>query len=215
MDVALDPETQREILARLTVANLQFAADYPGERADRQPVHTVYGGAHLFKADIAGRLGAAALNTLKEYAARPATFARALGLTGGARFATTIHQRVVEKLTREPVEDYRIDFEDGYGNRPDAEEDGHAGACAAEMARGLEQKTLPPFTGIRIKPLTEELAARSLRTLDRFVSGLVRATGGTLPPNIVVTLPKVTRAEQVVALVDALAQLERSHRLEL
>ena len=214
MDVALDPETQREILARLTVANLQFAADYPGERADRQPVHTVYGGAHLFKADIAGRLGAAALNTLKEYAARPATFARALGLTGGARFATTIHQRVVEKLTREPVEDYRIDFEDGYGNRPDAEEDGHAGACAAEMARGLEQKTLPPFTGIRIKPLTEELAARSLRTLDRFVSGLVRATGGTLPLNFVVTLPKVTRAEQVVALVDALAQLERSHRLE-
>ncbi len=28
--------------------------------------------------------------------------------------------------TREPVEDFRIDFEDGYGIRPDAEEDGHA-----------------------------------------------------------------------------------------
>ena len=214
MDGALDPETQREILARLTVANLQFAADYPGERADRQPVHTVYGGAHLFKADIAARLGAAALNTLKDYAPRPATFARALGLTCGPGFATTILKRVVEKLGREPVEDYRIDFEDGYGNRPDAEEDGHADACAAEMAHGLSKKTLPPFIGIRIKPLTEELAGRSLRTLDRFVSGLARATGRTLPANFVVTLPKVTRAEQVVALVDSLAQLERSHQLE-
>ncbi len=214
MDGALDPDTTREIFARLTVANRQFAADYPGERADRQPVHTVYGGAHLFKADVAARLGAAALATLEEYAPRPATFARALGLGGGPRLAATIHRRVIEKLGREPVEDYRIDFEDGYGNRTDAEEDGHADAGAAETALGLERGTLPPFIGIRIKPLSEELAARSLRTLDRFVSRLARATGGALPANFVVTLPKVTRAEQVVALVDTLAQLERAHRLE-
>ena len=213
MDEALDPEITREILARLTVANRQLAADYPGERADRQPVHTVYGGAHLFKADIAARLGAAALKTLESYAPRPASFARALGLAGPARFATAIHRRVVEKLEREPVEDYRIDFEDGYGNRPDAEEDGHATACGEEMARGLEERTLPPFIGIRVKPLSDELAARSLRTLDRFVTALARASGGALPSNFVVTLPKVTRPEQVMALVDSLAQLERAHRL--
>jgi citrate lyase beta subunit len=214
MDAALDPDTIREIFARLSAANRQFAADYPGESADRQPVHTVYGGAHLFKADLAARLGAAALQTLEEYAPRPAAFARALGLSGGAGLAATIHRRVVEKLTREPVEDYRIDFEDGYGNRPDGEEDGHATACAEEMAQGMARRSLPPFVGIRIKPLSEELATRSLRTLERFVSGLARATGGTLPANFVVTLPKVTRAEQVAALVDALAQLERAHRLE-
>jgi citrate lyase beta subunit len=213
MDAALDPDTISEIFARLSAANRQFAADYPGESGDRQPVHTVYGGAHLFKADIAARLGAAALQTLKEYAPRPATFARALGLPGGAALATTIHRRVIEKLEREPVEDYRIDFEDGYGNRPDAEEDGHAAACAGEMAQGMARGSLPPFIGIRVKPLSEELAARSLRTLERFVSGLARATGGALPANFVVTLPKVTRAEQVVALVDSLAQLERAHRL--
>jgi citrate lyase beta subunit len=214
MDGALDPDSTRELFARLSVANLQFAADYPGERADRQPVHTVYGGAHLFKADIAARLGAAALKTLEEYAPRAATFARALGLPGPARFDATIYKRVVEKLEREPVEDYRIDFEDGYGHRPDAEEDGHASACGEEMARGLAERTLPPFIGIRIKPLTQELAPRGLRTLDLFVSAIARATGGALPPNFVVTLPKVTRPEQVVALVDALAQLERAHRLE-
>ena len=214
MDGALDQDATREIIARLGVANRQFAADYPGERADRQPVHTVYGGAHLFKADIASRLGAAALRTLEEYAPRPAVFARALGLAGGAGFAATIHRRVTEKLEREPVEDYRIDFEDGYGHRPDAEEDRDTDACAAEMARGLERGTLPPFVGIRVKPLSDELAGRSLRTLDRFVSGLVRETGGRLPSNFVVTLPKVTRPEQVAGLVEALERLEQAHGLE-
>ena len=43
-----------------------------------------------------------------------------------AWLAYTIYRRVTEKLQREPVEDFRIDFEDGYGNRPDDEEDGHA-----------------------------------------------------------------------------------------
>jgi len=214
MDGVFDPEIIRQISAPLVPANREFAADYPGERADRQPVHTVYGGAHLFKADIAKRLGDAALQTLKAYAPRPAAFARALGLAGGAGFHATLYARVAEKLAREPVEDYRIDFEDGYGNRPDPEEDGHADACAAEMARGRESGRLPPFTGIRVKPLSDELAARSLRTLDRFVSGLASATGGRLPPNFVVTLPKVTRPEQVTALVDALARLERAHHLE-
>ena len=35
------------------------------------------------------------------------------------------------KLAREPVEDFRIDFEDGFGARPDAEEDATAVAAAA------------------------------------------------------------------------------------
>ena len=38
-----------------------------------------------------------------------------------------------EKLRREPVEDFRIDFEDGYGNRSDEEEDGHAAAAAQQV----------------------------------------------------------------------------------
>jgi len=79
---------------------------------------------------------------------------------------------VIEKLESEPVEDFRIDFEDGYGNRPDDEEDGHAVAAAAETAEGSKKGTLPPFIGIRIKPFNEELRARSFRTLDIFVSTL-------------------------------------------
>jgi hypothetical protein len=91
---------------------------------------------------------------------------------------------VVEKLKREPVEDFRIDFEDGYGNRPDAEEDGHAEFTRCEVARGMKAGTLPPFIGIRTKPFTQELKHRAIRTLDVFITTLVGATGGALPENL-------------------------------
>ncbi|HEY0512031.1 MAG TPA: aldolase/citrate lyase family protein, partial [Thermoanaerobaculia bacterium] len=120
----------------------------------------------------------------------------------------TVHARVVEKLRREPVEDYRIDFEDGYGLRPDAEEDGHAAAAAREMAAGLAAESLPPFSGFRIKALTEETRDRAVRTLDLFLTTLVRESGGRLPEGFVITLPKVTAREQVAALADLCDLLE-------
>ena len=88
---------------------------------DRQPVHTVYGGAHLFVPDTTTKLGAIALRTLQEYAPDAGALAGALGLDRD--LAARIYPRIVDKLEREPVEDYRIDFEDGFGNRPDDEED--------------------------------------------------------------------------------------------
>jgi citrate lyase beta subunit len=110
------------------------------------------------------------------------------------------------------VEDYRIDFEDGYGNRPDAEEDAEAVRAAREVAKGMHQGSLPPFIGIRIKPFSAELHARSIRTLDLFVTALTRETRG-LPPGFVVTLPKVTIPEQVRAAAELMAGLERKTRL--
>ena len=214
MDTVLDSRNTRELLHRLSGANRRFAEAYPGDRADRQPVHTVYGGAHLFSADIAAKLGAAALRALDEYAPDPAAFARAIGLQGPESLARAVHSRVVEKLKREPVEDYRIDFEDGYGNRPDAEEDRHAEADAEEMARGMSERSLPPFVGIRIKPLSDELRGRALRTLDLFVGALVRLTAGRLPPNFAVTLPKITSPEQVTAAVEACERIEQARKLE-
>src|SRR5438128_6753111 len=102
-------------------------------------------------------------------------------MAGDEQLAQRVYDRVIEKLKREPVEDFRLDFEDGYGNRADKEEDGHAESSAIEVARGMEKKTLPPFIGIRIKPLNEDLRARSIRTLDIFITTLVRASAGKLP----------------------------------
>ncbi|HWM89848.1 MAG TPA: phosphoenolpyruvate kinase [Thermoanaerobaculia bacterium] len=192
----------KDIVDRLRSANLAFSRLYPGDSARRQPVHTVYGGAHLFKADTASRLGALALRSLEEYAPEPADLASAASLSEG--LAAKVHPRVTEKLHREPVEDFRVDFEDGYGNRPDAEEDGHAESAAREMAEGLAARSLPPFIGIRIKPFTEELRERSFRTLALFLKEL----GGRLPDNFVVTLPKVTIPDQVAALADLFDLLE-------
>jgi len=77
------------------------------------------------------------------------------------------------------------------------------------VAEGLAAGTLPPFVGIRIKPLSEELHRRSLRTLDLFLGTLVDRAG-RLPERFYTTLPKITSADQVAALVDVLTALESS-----
>lgn len=183
----------------------EFSMRYPGESGRRQPVHTVYGGAHLFKSDTAVRLGQLAVRSFEAYAPDANAFAAALDLP--QELAETIYARVGEKLTREAVEDFRIDFEDGYGTRPDAEEDGHVVAAANEVAKGMAAGTLPPFIGIRIKTFSDELMSRSIRTLDLFLTTLVDAAG-KLPDNFVVTLPKIVTPEQVTALVDILDEIE-------
>ena len=115
---------------------------------------------------------------------------------------------MLHKLETEPVEDFRIDFEDGYGNRPDEEEDGHAVAAAQAVAKGAKEGTLSPFIGIRLKPFNEELKARSVRTLDIFLTALHEATEGNIPQPFYITLPKITVAEQASALADLLEKLE-------
>ncbi len=239
---SLPLEALEPVLSNLQTANSAFAKAYPGDSSARQPVHTVYGGAQLFKSDTAPKMGGLSLRSLDAYAPSFVSFAKAVGFKGAetlpeslaeidaltaqlaqdpeavrrafpaAWLAYTVFNRVVSKLNREAVEDFRIDFEDGYGNRPDAEEDFHAVQAAEEVAKGMKAGTLPPYIGIRIKPFNEELRARSLRTLDIFVTTLVERLGG-LPENFVVTLPKVTIPEQVTALVEILRLLEIQTKL--
>ena len=243
MPTSLSVESLKDLTSSLQKANDEFVKHYPGESGKRQPVHTVYGGAHLFKSDSARRLGALARRSLDQFAPDFVTLAHALELPGSSQLpramgdaddlvsgleneperlrrenkaawlAHTICKRVNEKLLREPVEDFRIDFEDGYGNRPDAEEDGHAAEAASEVAEGIVNHTLPPFIGIRIKPFNEELRSRSFRTLDIFVSTLVEKSSGKLPDNFVVTLPKITIPEQVATLAAVLSRLEKQNGL--
>src|SRR5690606_41454735 len=105
------------------------------------------------------------------------------------------------------VEHARLDFEDGYGTRPDSEEDGHAAPSARAVARGLAEGTVPPFVGIRVKPLTGELGRRAIRTLDIFLTTLADEAEA-LPDGFCVTLPKLQDTEQVQVLDEALSELE-------
>jgi citrate lyase beta subunit len=211
MTTSLTRDDLAPIVARLQPVNAHLARRYAGESGDRQPVHTVYGGAQLFAADTVPKLGQLALRAMDEYAPDPHALADAIGLPLGddrdLRLAQAVHQRVRDKLRREAVEDFRIDYEDGYGVRPDAEEDRHAEAGARAIARGMEDNTLSPFIGIRVKPMTAELHGRSLRTLDIFLTTLVR-DAGRLPERFFITLPKVSAVDQVTAFVDVLEQLE-------
>jgi citrate lyase beta subunit len=198
-------------LDRVHTAQAEVADLYPGDSGARQPVHTVYGGAHLFTSDTARKLGELSVRSL-ECAPEPALFADVIGIR--RELAGKVYERVREKLKREAVEDFRIDFEDGYGNRPDEEEDGHALTAAQQVATGIAQNSLPPFIGIRIKPLTRELAARSLRTLDIFLTELLDKSNGKLPDNFVITLPKILSKADVETLVDVLEVIEDRSGLE-
>ncbi len=205
MRMMLSDTEVRRITSALDAPLADLATRFPGESGRRQPVHTVYGGAHLFKSDTAVKLGALALRALHDHAPDAKTLAEAIGLSPA--IAEKVYGRVIEKLKREPVEDFRIDFEDGYGNRPDDEEDRHAELAAREVAAGMKSGTLPPFIGIRIKPFSQELTRRSVRTLDAFLSTLI-GTAGKLPPWFVVTLPKIQVVEQVTALARLFDVLE-------
>ena len=190
---------------RLEAASRRVTAAFPGDKPDRQPVHTVYGGAQLFTAQTATRLGELAQRFAGEWVQDAATLGEMLELD--EELAVRVLTAVGEKLDREPVEDFRIDFEDGYGHRPDDEEDSDAIKTANAVVEGMEQDSLPPFLGIRIKSLSGELHRRALRTLELFVSK-VAESAGRLPDGFVVTVPKLQDLDQVKVTDEVLSDLE-------
>ena len=197
----------------LSAANQKLARLYPGDATSRQPVHTFIGAADTFTRDSAQRAGQEAIAALNTYAPTAQALAKIVGLPATfPGLAETVRARVIDKLEREPVEDFRLDFEDGYGVRPDAEEDRHAESAALEVAAAMQAGTLPPFIGIRIKPLSPEMNARSLRTFTIFVTTLIQAAK-RLPDNFAVTMTKVMTPAHVTAFARACDALERKLKI--
>ncbi|WP_046499951.1 DUF6986 family protein [Streptomyces odonnellii] len=194
----------------LAAVDAELARRYPGDPGTRQPVHTVYVPADTFDAGTIRSWGDQALAALDEHAPDARTLARVLGLSDA--LAGPVHERVRAKLEREPVEDLRIDFEDGYGPRPDADEDADAARAARLVHEAYGNGTAAPYMGIRMKCLEAAVRDRSIRTLDIFLSGLMEAGG--LPAGLVLTLPKVTYAEQVTAMARLAGEFERARGLE-
>ena len=164
------------------------------ESAHPQPVHTLYGGAHLFTPDAVAKVRRVAKSTLAEYGT-------ADWLEGPCKGAVTA--LLEARLDARPVDDQRIDFEDGYGPRGDEEEDGHAKAAALAVAEALHANALPPLLGIRVKSFGPATRRRAERTLATFFGALGEASPAALPPRFVVTLPKVTGEDEVRAFVGA------------
>ncbi|MFC7217663.1 DUF6986 family protein [Streptomyces polyrhachis] len=200
-----DASVRAGIEERLAPIDAELARRYPGDPGTRQPVHTVYVPADTCAAGTPRSWGDQALSLLDEHAPDAAALAAVLGLD--APLADQVYERLRAKLRREPVEDLRIDFEDGYGRRPDAEEDGAAVRAAALVAGGVA-----PYAGIRMKCLEAAVRERGIRTLDLFLTALVNA--GPLPGGLRLTLPKVSHPEQVAALARLLERFEGAHGLD-
>ncbi len=209
MNLTFPEEQLRPAFAALFDANEAFAETFPGDPVERQPVHVVYGGAHRFKASTRTSLARNAREAFSRYLHDSRALTDVLGIPEA--IASIVHARVGHKLDREPVEDFRIDFEDGYGLRSDAEEDGHALRAAQELRQALHTGDAPPFIGLRVKPFTAALAPRSVRTLDIFLTGLL--SSGGLPPKFLVNLPKITTPAQVKVLADLLESIENRHNV--
>jgi citrate lyase beta subunit len=192
--------------ASLAATDAELARRYPGDPGTRQPVHTVYVPADAFGEHTAREWGDRALAALDAHAPAPGTLASVLGLP--ADLAADVHERVRAKLRREPVEDLRIDFEDGYGPRPDAEEDATAVAAARAVTAAVAAGDAPPWIGIRMKCMEAAVRDRGIRTLDLFLTTLL--DGGGLPGGLRLTLPKVTFPAQVAAMAHLCAEFERA-----
>ncbi|MFI9345342.1 DUF6986 family protein [Streptomyces sp. NPDC052773] len=196
-----------EISASLAPVDAALERLYPGDPGTRQPVHTVYVPGDAFAADTIRSWGDQALAALDEHAPDAASFAAALGLSDD--LAEPVHARVRAKLEREPIEDLRVDFEDGYQGE---DEDRDAARAARLIAEAYENGTAAPYMGIRMKCMEAAVRDRGIRTLDIFLTGLMNAGG--LPGGLVLTLPKVTYPEQVAAMVRLLEAFEKAHGLE-
>ncbi|GEE02295.1 hypothetical protein nbrc107696_27410 [Gordonia spumicola] len=202
----LDNAVLADVDRRLADADDALKRRYPGDDGRRQPVHTVYLPGDRYTSTMPQEWGAAALD-----AARSAGGLDAVAALVGATDTDRLAELVEHKLTTEPIEDLRIDFEDGYGDRGDATEDADVIEAVARLRAALDAGTSTPFVGTRFKCFEAPTRRRGLRTLDLFVGGLVESGG--LPDGLVLTLPKVTSVDQVEAMVYVAEILESEHNL--
>lgn len=185
--------------ALLAPVDAMLAARYPGTDTDTrpQPIHTVY-------VDAAR----AHPGTPAEWSERASTLLAAhRDLITSLTDADTV-TAVEAILTRAPIADLRIDFEDGYGLRPDAEEDADARSAGRTLRAITAGPDSPHVCGIRPKGLSPHERRRAIRTLE-----LVLDEAGGVPPGFVITVPKLRAAEQVPAMVALCEEIEHAHGL--
>ena len=187
--------------------------EYPGEATGRAPIHTVYVPADQAVSGLAAAWGATAMAALAAHAADPATMAEVIGMD--SNLVAEVWPLVLAKLEREPIEDLRVDAEDGYRGGPESEDDDVLAAAAA-VASDVRAGGAPPFLGLRAKCLEGPVRARGLRSLELFLGALVDGAGGPAGLDetaLRITLPKITDVAQVEVMMTVLEALESAYDL--
>lgn len=199
------------LLAGVDAAAAAHRADWPGPPATRQPVQVLYVPADRVRSDTPAAVGVEASDLLRRHGGSTAVFTDVMGLASAA-LAEQVRTRVRHKLATEPMEDLRVDFEDGYVGHDAEAEAADAVRTGRAVAAMMAEGTCPPFVGLRVKSFADGSAARSVATLDRFLGGLLEAAGA-LPDGFVVTFPKIVSIAHVTAFVEVLSALEQAHGL--
>lgn len=200
----LGDDVARHLDELLTADDAEREARYPAPAPRRQPVHTVYVPVDRYHADVVRQWGAQALATLDQHGP---LVSMVPGIDEG------IEAKVRHKLRTEPIEDLRIDAEDGYGLRPQDEEDAHVRAAAVALAETVLAGTAPVSVGLRMKSLEGPTRSRAVRSLDLFLDTLLDHGKFALPQGFRVTLPKVSSVAQVVAMTRLCGWLEAAYGL--
>ncbi|MGU3437490.1 DUF6986 family protein [Actinomycetes bacterium M1A6_2h] len=197
----IDPHLSTAALDRidkiLDPVDRRLERHYPGERIGGQPAHTVY----VSAADATD-------STTDEWGEKAAALLAANTELLSSIAGAGVVDRVSNTLARNPIQDLRIDFEDGYGWRGDSAEDGHARAAGSVLASLSARTDGPIALGIRAKGLAPHERRRGIRTLELVLDG-----AGGVPDGFVFTVPKLRAVEQVTAVVTLCEELEKAHGL--
>ncbi|OAK51326.1 DUF6986 family protein [Rhodococcoides kyotonense] len=196
-DTRLDGAALGRIESILRPVDEQLARDYPGDRIGGQPIHTVYVPASVADVGIPQQWGSQAARLVDAHA----DVVESLDAAG---VLTTVR----DVLHTSPIQDLRLDFEDGYGWRSDEDEDRDARHAGQVLSALAADPTGPSWVGIRPKGLAAHERRRAVRTLE-----LVLDAAGGVPNGFVFTVPKLRVAEQVTAVVALCEELERAHGL--
>ncbi|WP_327144963.1 DUF6986 family protein [Nocardia sp. NBC_01327] len=191
--MTLPPYVLGDIESRLQAVDSELAQRYPGDRAG-QPIHTVYVSAADATPELPREWGATAVELAGKHSAVLTELA-----------GEEVLSRALTALRRRPIQDLRLDFEDGYGTRGDEVEDRdalRAGAVLAALPAEVVSR------GIRMKGLTTLEWARAVRTLEKVLEG---ASG--VPAGFVFTIPKIRSADQAEAAVLLCQAIESAHGL--
>ncbi|MCP9954907.1 aldolase [Actinomadura madurae] len=196
-----------DLSARIAAVRDAHGERFPGARKAASRCTRCTCRADRFSRSTPADFGAEALRLLNTHTPGAGSFGAAFGLD--PELAGPVRERVAAKLTAEPVEDVRIDFEDGYGVRDDTEEDAHVDQVVEAVAAAYQVKGLPHYWGLRVKSFADGGHERAMRTLDGFLTAL-RDRLGRLPGGFTITFPKAMSVEHVRLFVEFLDRLETS-----
>jgi citrate lyase beta subunit len=173
---------------------------------NRRPVSVLYGGANRFSAETPAKLQRLAQRALATWVPDAEALHTRLGLAGDIGLLEGVHRAVAAKLASEPIEDLRIDFEDGLGQLSGNELDALALKCGGALA-AVDKAHQPPHVGLRVGTVDDDRRAVALDVVQAFLSQYVEAGG---EQRVIITLPKVESRDDVRRFVDGLEALERS-----